>query len=76
MEAHEIPDLEYMHELILVMGVGVGCFWKPINIYEWAGKLFHTYVYVHSSPYLFVCGDDRVICYPGADDVSGEPRDA
>jgi len=28
---------------------------------------------VHSSPYLCVCGDDRVIYYPGADDVSGEP---
>jgi len=34
------------------------------------------YTYVHSSPYLFVCGDDRVTCYPGADDVSGEPGDA
>jgi len=35
-----------------------------------------NYVYVHSSPYLFVCGDDRVIYYPGADNVSGEPGDA
>jgi len=34
------------------------------------------YVYVNSSPYLFLCGDDRVIYYPGADDVSGEPGDA
>jgi len=34
------------------------------------------YVYVHSSPYLFVCDDDWVIYYLGADDVSGEPGDA
>jgi len=34
------------------------------------------YVYVHSSPYMFVCGDDRVIYYPGADDVSSESGDA
>jgi len=26
MEAHEIPDLEYMHELILVMSVGTRVF--------------------------------------------------
>jgi len=31
---------------------------------------------VHSSPYLCVCGDDRITCYPGADDLTGEPRDA
>ena len=35
-----------------------------------------NYVYVHSLPYLFYCGHDRVICYPGADNVSGEPRHA
>jgi len=34
------------------------------------------YIYVHSSPYLFVCGDDRITCYPGADDLIGEPGDA
>jgi len=26
------------------------------------------YISVHSSPYLCVCGDDRITCYPGADD--------
>jgi len=58
MEAHEIPDLEYMHELILVMSV----FCKQINNYEWAGGYFiFIYLYVHNSPYLFVYGDDRVI---------------
>jgi len=27
---------------------------------------------VHSSLYLCVYGDDWIICYPGADDVTGE----
>jgi len=43
------------------------------------GGIFISCIYiyiVHSSPYLCVCGDDRVIYYPGADDVSGEPGDA
>jgi len=31
---------------------------------------------VHSSPYLCVYGDDQIICYPRADDVTGEPADA
>jgi len=31
---------------------------------------------MHSSPYLYVCGDDRMIYYPGADDLTGEPGDA
>jgi len=40
-------------------------------------ELFHIYfIYVHNSPYLFVCGDDQVTCYPRADDATGEPRDA
>jgi len=45
----------------------------------WETYLFHISVYiviVHSSPYLCVFGDDRIICYPGADDVTGEPGDA
>jgi len=33
-------------------------------------------VCVHSSPYLCVCGDDRITCYPGADDLTGEPGHA
>jgi len=31
---------------------------------------------VHSSPFLYECGDDRITCYPGADDLTGEPGDA
>jgi len=31
---------------------------------------------VHSSPYLFVCGDDRITRYSGPDDVTSEPGDA
>jgi len=36
---------------------------------------FFIYV-VHSSPFLCVCGDDRVTCYPGVDDVTSGPGDA
>ena len=54
-----------------------GYFCKQINNYEWLGDYFIViYVYVDNSPYLFVCGDDRVIYYPGPDDVSGELGDA
>jgi len=35
----------------------------------------YTYIFVHSSPYLRVCGDYQITCYPGADDLTGEPRD-
>jgi len=39
--------------------------------------LMFLYIYVvHSSPFLCVCGDDRVTCYPGADDVTGGLGDA
>jgi len=31
---------------------------------------------MHNSPYLCVHGDDRMIRYPGADDLTGEPGDA
>jgi len=34
------------------------------------------FIYFHSSPYLFVFGDDRIIYYPGADDLTSEPKDA
>jgi len=30
---------------------------------------------MHSSPYLYVCGNDRIIYYPRADDLTGEPGD-
>jgi len=45
----------------------------------WETYLLHISVYiviVHSSSYLCVFGDDRIIFYPGADDVTGEPGDA
>jgi len=64
--------------------------WVILEIMElimlfWVGKYNHKYVYftyiclyfvVHSSPYLCVCGDDRISCYPGVDDVTGGPGDA
>jgi len=67
-----------MHELIVVMSVGKWVFCEIINIYDFSDGCisYFFYTYVHSSPYLFVCGDDRVICYPGVDDVSGELGDA
>jgi len=40
------------------------------------GVIFILYLYVHSSPYLFVCGDDQITCYPGVDVLTGEPRNA
>jgi len=40
------------------------------------GIIFNLYLYMHSSPYLCVCGDDRIIYYLGVDDLIGEPRDA
>ena len=39
------------------------------------GGIF-SYVILGWVAYLYVCGDDRVIYYPGADDVSGEPEAA
>jgi len=41
--------------------------------------LFHVFVYIfimHSSPFLCVCGDDRMICFSGGDDLTGGPGDA
>jgi len=59
-----LDDLEIMNLVMLV----------------WAGK--HIYIHVlfiyvvHSSPFLCVCDDDRITCYPRADDVTGGPGDA
>jgi len=37
----------------------------------------YLFIYiVHSSPFLCVCGDDRMTCYPGADDLTSGPGDA
>jgi len=34
------------------------------------------YFHFISSPFLFLIGDDRVICYTGADDTTGDVLDA
>jgi len=47
-----------------------------VNLLLGMGIIFNLYLYMHSSPYLYVCGDDRIIYYPGADDLIGEPSDA
>jgi len=59
-----LGDLEIMKLVIL--------FWVGKHIYT---HVFFIYV-VHSSPFLCVCGNDRVTCYPRADDVTGGPGDA
>jgi len=46
----------------------------------WVGE--HIYIHVlfiyivYNSPFLCVYGDDRITCYPGADDLTGGPGDA
>ena len=47
-------------------------------ILGWGTYLYYVlFIYiVHSSPFLCVCGDDRITCYPGADDLTGGPGDA
>jgi len=37
--------------------------------------VFYLFI-VHSSPFLCVCGDDQMIRYPGADDLTGGLGDA
>jgi len=47
-------------------------FWNGRHIY-----FMYLFIYnVHSSPFLCVCGDDRITCYPRADDVTSGPGDA
>jgi len=47
-------------------------FWDGWHIY-----FMHLFIYImHSSPFLCVCGDDRMTRYPGADDLTGGPGDA
>ena len=56
--------------------------WKTWNIsyviLGWVTCLIHASVLyiVHSSPFLCVCGDDRITCYSGADDLTSGPGDA
>ena len=51
-------------------------FWDGWHIY-FMYLFIYIYIYiVHSSPFPCVCGDDRITCYPGADDVIGGPGDA
>ena len=44
----------------------------------WMTYLFHVIcsIIVHSSPFLCVRGDDQMIRYLRADDLTGGPRDA
>ena len=44
------------------------------------GDIFISCIYFYvlciAHPFLCACGDDRITCYPGADDLTGEPGDA
>jgi len=44
----------------------------------WVAYLSHVFclIIVHSSPFLYVCGDDQMIRYLGVDDLTGGPGDA
>ena len=45
----------------------------------WVACLFHVYFYIFCIAHPFcvcVCGDDRITCYPGANDLTVGPRDA
>jgi len=43
----------------------------------WVAYLFHVYFYILCIAHPFyVCGDDQITCYPGADDLTGELGDA
>jgi len=45
----------------------------------WVAYLFHVLVYILCIAHPFcvcVCGDDRITCYSGADDLTGGSGDA
>jgi len=61
-----IVGLFEKHEILFML------FWDGWHIY-----FFYLFLYiVHNSPFLCVCGDDRITCYPRADDLTGGPGDA
>jgi len=36
----------------------------------------YIYIYICIAHPICVCGDDRLTCYPGADDLTGKAGDA
>jgi len=38
--------------------------------------MFYVFIYMCIAHLICACGDDWIICYPGADDLTGEPGDA
>ena len=61
----------------------VGLFEKYENfsyvILGWETYVYSCFVYLYCAQLTLsvcVCGDDRITCYPGADDVTGGPGDA
>ena len=54
--------------------------YEDIIILFWVGKhiyfIYICYVLLCIAHSIYVCGDDRITCYPGADDVTGGIGDA
>jgi len=61
-----LSDLEIMSFVLMLFWVGKHVYFTYICLY----------FVVHNSPYLCVCGDDWISCYPGVDDVIGGLGDA
>ena len=60
-----LGDLEIMGFVLIRFGWG-SIFISDISVYV-LSCIAHP---------ICVCGDDRISCYPGADDLTGEPGDA
>ncbi|QCD89517.1 hypothetical protein DEO72_LG4g463 [Vigna unguiculata] len=56
---------------LAVRGYRLAVEWEPVAVATVSARRLAA-----GSPYLCVHGDDRMIRYPGADDLTGEPGDA
>jgi len=45
-------------------------------VYDLSCVIIYVIFIFINSPFLFLFGDDRVICYTGADDDTGDVKDA
>jgi len=57
--------------MVVTMFYGIGVWRIPDRVCVCALYFGYVCIYVVSSPYLLVFGDDRVIRYMGVDDVTG-----
>ena len=68
--------MKYLRKIYFSLGWVTSFLYIYIYIYIYIYVCVCVCVCVHSSPYLFACGGDRITCYAGADDLTGEPGDA